>query len=71
VQNSISFGAGVSTFENLNSNVNYIIFSPISNDTVAAMQGTTTAAISISSFTTSAIGNSTQFNGSLTYFATS
>ena len=68
VQNSITFGAGVTYYNNMGANFNYLFFSPNSTFTRAVLQGTKTAGITVYDLVTSDITDTTQFNGSFTYF---
>ena len=69
VQNSISFGAGVTYFGNMGANFTYLYLSAGANNTIAILEGTKTAVATAIGLTTSDITDTTQFNGSLTYFA--
>ena len=69
VQNSLDFGAGVTSFANMGANFTYLYFSAISNNTSAFVQGTKTAVATSVDLLTADIANNTQFNGSITYFA--
>jgi hypothetical protein len=68
VQNSITFGAGVSYWNNMGANFNYLFFSPNANNTLAFLQGTKNAGITVYDLVTADITDTTQFNGSFTYF---
>ena len=68
VQNSITFGAGVTYWNNMGANFNYLFFSPNSTFTRAVLQGTKTAGTTVYDLVTSDITDTTQFNGSFTYF---
>lgn len=68
IQNSITFGGGVSYWDNLAVNWSYIFLTPSSNSTYATVYGTKTAGTTSISAATADIGNTSQFNGSFTYF---
>ena len=66
---TVSHGSGVTYFENLSTSWSYIFFMATGGETYATIDGIKSAAILTTRATTSDIGNSTQFNGSITYFA--
>ena len=66
-QNSITYGSGVTIWATLATNWNYIYLSIVPNTTYARVDGTKSAVSTIISATTSDIGDTSQFNGSLTY----
>ena len=68
VQNSISFGSGVTYWVNLSTAWNYIYLAPVANDTSALVEGIKTAASSTIRAATADIANDSQFNGTITYF---
>jgi hypothetical protein len=68
VQNSISYGSGVTYWVNLSTAWNYIYLSPVANDTSALVEGIKSAASSTIRAATADIASDSQFNGSFTYF---
>ena len=68
VQNSISFGSGVTYWVNLSTAWNYIYLAPIANDTSALVEGIKSAASVTIRAATADIASDSQFNGTITYF---
>jgi hypothetical protein len=67
-QNSVFYAGGVTLWDNLATNWNYIYLKVAPNTTYAIVEGTKTAGAGVTTAITSDIGNSSQFNGSFTYF---
>ena len=67
-QDTVFYGAGASLFTGLATNWNYIYFKVAVNTTYAVVEGTKTAGTASISAATADIGNTSQFNGSFTYF---
>ena len=65
---TVSHGSGVTYFEGLSTSWSYIFFMATGGETYATIDGIKSAATLTTRATTSDIGNSTQFNGSITYF---
>jgi hypothetical protein len=65
---TVSHGAGVTYFEGLATSWSSIFLMATGGETYATIDGVKSAATLTTRATTSDIGNSTQFNGSMTYF---
>jgi hypothetical protein len=67
-QNSVFYGGGVCLWSGLATSWTYVYFKVAPNTTYAIIEGTKSAVNTSITATTSDIGNSSQFNGSFTYF---
>jgi hypothetical protein len=67
-QNSVFYGGGVCLWSGLATSWTYVYFKVAPNTTYAIIEGTKSAVDTSITATTSDIGNSSQFNGSFTYF---
>ena len=67
-QNDINYVAGTSLFASLATNWGSILFTPVAGNTYARVDGVTSPSTGIDTATTSDITNTSQFNGSFTYF---
>lgn len=68
IQNDISYGSGITLFQSLATNWNYVFLFSVAGNTYARVDGTKTAGAGTVSAATADIGNISQFNGSITYF---
>ena len=68
VANQINYASGVTYWDNLAVNWNYIFGMIEANNTYCTLMGTKTASSVSATLTTTDIANNTQFNGSFTYF---